>query len=250
MMQAPIFYAPPELIEGGLVRLPDDEARHAITVLRLKKSEPVIVIDGLGTAYRGTVAKISRRKAVDVAVHAAIRNFGEPSVILTLAAGLSSGYKFDNVVARGTELGVKRFVPVLTAKSKVRLDDPPRARARVTRLEKVALAAAKQCRRAYRPEVSVPVSFAEYIRETDGESLNLVFHPEPKARPLDSILGDSRPKRVSLLVGPESGFTDEEVEAAAAAGFVPVSLGCRVLRAETAGPAVVALIMHLMDELR
>ena len=162
-MQAPIFYAPPELIAGGVVHLPDDEARHAVAVLRLRKSDPVIVIDGLGTAYRGIVAKISRRKAVELTVHAEIRNFGEPSVILTLAAGLSSGYKFDNVVARGTELGVKRFVPVLTSKSKVRLEDPRRARARVTRLEKVALAAAKQCRRAYRPEVSVPVGFAEYI---------------------------------------------------------------------------------------
>ncbi len=249
-MQAPIFYAPPELIAGGVVHLPDDEARHAVAVLRLRKSDPVIVIDGLGTAYRGIVAKISRRKAVELTVHAEIRNFGEPSVILTLAAGLSSGYKFDNVVARGTELGVKRFVPVLTSKSKVRLEDPRRARARVTRLEKVALAAAKQCRRAYRPEVSVPVGFAEYIRETDGESLNLIFHPAAKARPLADTLDDSRPKRVSLLVGPESGFIDEEVEVAVAAGFVPVSLGCRVLRTETAGPAVVTLVMHLMDELR
>ncbi|MDH4156627.1 MAG: 16S rRNA (uracil(1498)-N(3))-methyltransferase [candidate division Zixibacteria bacterium] len=249
-MQAPIFYAPPELIKAGVVRLPDDEARHAIAVLRLKKSDQVIVIDGLGTAYRGMVARVSRPKAVEVTVHAEIRNFGEPSVILTLAAGLSSGYKFDNVVARGTELGVKRFVPVFTSKSKVRLDDARRARARVARLEKVALAAAKQCRRAYRPEISVPVNFAEYLRETDGESFNLIFHPTAKVRPLAVALDDARPKRVSLLVGPESGFTDEEVEAAAAAGFVPVSLGGRVLRTETAGPAVVTLIMHLLDELR
>ena len=249
-MQAPIFYAPPKLIEDGIARLPADEARHAVAVMRLKKADPVIVIDGLGTAYRGIVAKISRSKAVEITVHAEIRNFGEPSLIVTLAAGLSSGYKFDNIVARGTELGVKRFVPVLTSKSKVRMDDTRRARARVARLEKVALAAAKQCRRAYRPEISVPVDFVEYIRETDGESLNLLFHPVTKARPLGDALDDSRPKRVSLLVGPESGFSDEEVEAATQAGFVPVSLGDRVLRTETAGPAVVTLIMHLMGELR
>jgi 16S rRNA (uracil1498-N3)-methyltransferase len=248
-MEPPIFFAPPDNVDGERIKLPPDESHHLSTVLRLKQSAIVVVVDGLGMAYRCEVIS-NDRNAVTVHIHTQLRNFGEPAVRLTLAAGMSVGSRFDVVVEKGTELGVKRFVPVISEKSKVKFEDQRRAARRVTRLEKVALAAMKQCRRSYRPDITTPTSVAGLLEETDHAGLNLVFHPSAKAVPLGDIGFDSQIRRVSLLVGPESGFSGREVDLAVQAGFRAVSLGPRILRAETAGPVVCALVMHALGELR
>jgi 16S rRNA (uracil1498-N3)-methyltransferase len=249
-VEPPIFYASPECRHDEIIQLPDSEGHHAVNVMRLSLADPVIVVDGLGTAYRGEIADIAGRKKVEVSIDVEIRNFGEPAVELTLAAGLSAGFKLDSVIEKGTELGVKKFVPVITEKSKVRLDDPKRAAARTRRLEKVALAAIKQCRRSYRPDISLPIGFAEFLRQVDAESVKLIFHPGDASESLENVLLTNPVKRVTLLVGPESGFASEEVRSANQAGFMTVSLGPRALRTETAGPVACALIMNMLGELR
>lgn len=248
-MQPPIFYAPPESRTEETIILPSEESHHASKVMRLKPGGIVIVVDGLGGAFRSEILSVTSKKT-SVRIHNEIRDFGEPAVRVTLAAGLSVGYKFDSVVQRGTELGVKRFVPLVTEKSKVKMDDPRRARARATRLRKVALAAIKQCRRSYQPEIALPMDLNSFLAEFDREATGLMFHPSNRAKALADLPLDSGLKRVSLLVGPEAGFSDEELEAAEKAGFVPVNLGDRVLRTETAGPVAVALLMARLGELR
>jgi len=250
IMMPPIFYVPLEQINKEATLLNRDESRHAVNILRLKRSAQVMVVDGLGTAYRGEISKIARDGEVSVKIYSEVRNFGEPLVRLTLAAGLSSSYKFDSVVQKGTELGVTRFVPILTAKSKVKIDDPKRARSRQKRLEKVALASIKQCRRAYRPIVSLPVKFEQFMSEVDKDELRLIFDTTDNARPFSELEIDSSVRRVCLLVGPESGFSREERERALESGFVLVGLGSRLLRTETAGPVACALLMNRLGELR
>ncbi|MDF1544437.1 MAG: RsmE family RNA methyltransferase [bacterium] len=249
-MSAPLFYASPDSFESDRITLGKEESNHAARVLRLKAGAPVIVVDGLGTAYRGEIVKCTGRSPVQIKFYSEIRNFGEPSVRLTLAAGFSTADKFDTVIQKGTELGVKRFVPLVTSKSKVSLDDPKRAHRKVLRLEKIVRSAVKQCRRSYCPEISVPGTVTNFLNQTDREATNLVFHIGPNTVPFDRLEWDKKPKRVSVMVGPESGFSDEEVEAAVEAGYRVISLGERVLRTETAGPVVCALIMNALGELR
>ncbi len=249
-MEPAIFYADPSRITEAGVVLPKTEAHHAAKVLRLKKGDLVIVVDGLGNAHRGSISRLGRSGIVDVTFHSLTRNFGEPNAVLTLASGLSTGHKFDTIVEKGTELGVKRFVPVITEKSTVKIDDPRRARTKVSRYEKVALAAMKQCRRSYRPEIASPVSFKDYLNEIDSGSLNLIFHPAASATNLDDIAFEPGLKRVLIMVGPESGFSANEVALAIDLGVKPVNLGRRVLRTETAGPVACALIMNKLGELR
>jgi len=244
-----LFYAPPESFHDNTVTLPPDEARHAQKVLRLKPGAPVIVVDGQGTACRGSITQLSAKTAL-VTAHAEIRNFGEPRVRLTLAAGLSVGSKFDTVVQKGTELGVTRFVPVISEKSKVTFEEPGRARARTHRLHRVALAATKQCRRSYCPEITIPMTLEQFLAEHDPDDLSLLFHPSGQVPPFDRADLPENPRRAIVLVGPESGFTAAETEAAHSAGFTAVSLGQRILRAETAGPVAVALLMHRLGEFR
>lgn len=248
-MEPPIFYVPPENIRGDEIALPASETHHAADVLRLRSGALVLVVDGLGTAYRGEI-KLGTGKHASVQVHSIIRNFGEPGVRLTLAAGLSVGYKFDEVVDKGTQLGVVRFAPIITEKSRVKIEDPKRASSKTARLEKVALAAMKQCRRSYRPEIALPISFKRYLQEADRDSLKLIFHPSKSSGSLAEALGDKIPKRITVLVGPEAGFSPDEEQSAVSHGFIPVSLGQRILRTETAGPVACALVMEKIGELR
>ncbi len=252
-MLPPLFYIPPDSITreseaGQVVPLPAAEAKHLVKVMRLKAGALVILVDGLGMAYRAEIASVGTRN-VTARIHNAIRDFGEPTIRLTLAAGMSVGTKFDSVVQRGTELGVKRFVPLLTEKSKVALSDPKRARSRQRRLEKVAMAAIKQCRRSCVPEIALPTTFDEFLAQYDHDTPGLIFHAGAGAGSFDSLSFDSTLRRITLVVGPESGLSDDEVARALDAGFIQVGLGKRVLRTETAGPTVVALIMQRLGEL-
>ncbi len=250
MLNPPVFYALPGCRNGDTITLPAVEHRHATKVLRLGKGEPVIVVDGLGMAYRGEISSSPRAKETTVHIHSELRNYGEPSVALTLAAGMSTGAKFDTIVEKGTELGVKRFVPILSETSKVKFEDEKRVQSRIRRLEKVAVAAMKQCRRSYRPDISRPVSYSQFIRETDTDSLNLLFHPSTASTPFEQVSIPDTFKRVTIMIGPESGFTRDELSLALEAGFQPVRLGVRILRTETAGPVACALVMNALGELR
>ena len=249
MKRLPLFYAPPEQIQDNLATLDKTETQHLSKVLRLKRAALVLVVDGLGMAYRGEIEKIGRQETT-VRLHSEIRNFGEPSVRMTLAGSLSTGDKFDSVVQKGTELGVKRFVPILSERSQVNLSDPKRIKNRVRRLEKVALASIKQCQRSYRPDIATPVKLADFLSETDSQALNLILHPARTAQPFDKLDIPSETKRASLLIGPESGFSDLEVETAREAGYQIISLGDRILRTETAGPTICALVMNALGEFR
>ena len=246
----PVFYAPPDHRSDDLIELPRSESRHALKVMRAKRGEIVVVVDGCGVAYRGEIYGVVARETVQVRIHAELRNFGEPLVRIQLAAGLSSVSKFDSLVQKGTELGVTRFVPLICRTAKVKLDDPRKAEARVKRLQKVALAAIKQCRRSLLPEITLPMTLDDLLRETDVDSVNVMFHPSQTGLGLKDVLAGARTRRVSILVGPESGFTSDEEGAAAKAGYQTVSLGSRILRTETAAPVACALVMSLLGELR
>jgi 16S rRNA (uracil1498-N3)-methyltransferase len=245
----PLFYVPDAVLEDNLICLSEDEAHHAARVLRMKPGEQVVVVDGAGNAYRSEIVTLTARGG-EVRVHAEVRDLGEPSVRLTLAMGLSTGFKFDEIIQRGTELGVTRFVPLVTEKARLSLEDPKRVKIKLTRWTKVAVAAMKQCRRSCLPQITAPVELNDFLGRFDRADTGLIFHPSPKASLMGDDLLSGAPKRVTLLVGPESGFSDKEVEAAEGAGFRPVSLGRRVLRTETAGPIAVALVMATLGEFR
>ncbi|MBU0982872.1 MAG: 16S rRNA (uracil(1498)-N(3))-methyltransferase [candidate division Zixibacteria bacterium] len=247
-MLPPIFFAPAEDLERETIALPPDEAKHAVQVMRLTTGAMVVVVDGLGVAVRGEIVRIGKG-VVEIRPHQTVRDFGEPLVRVTLAAGLSTGGKFDAIVQKGTELGIKRFVPLLSGKALAKADDARRAANRVKRLEKVALAAIKQCRRSFRPEIALPMTVSDFLKQHDTDTPGLIFHPSESAGRFSSIRLPESPRRLSVMIGPEAGFSESEVAAAAAVGFHIVSLGRRILRAETAGPVICALVMDRLGEL-
>lgn len=250
-MHIPVCYCPPDCFRGEKIILPDDEARHIRTVLRLKTGERVITVDGEGTAYEGTLIEDDRWGGTSLKIESRHDNWGEPSIKLTLAFGLSVGSKADEIVEKGTELGVCRFVPLLTEKSKVKADDSSKYFRKNDRLARVAIAAMKQCRRSRLPEICQPSSIATFFKELRDEqsAAKLLFHPYDNSDALESKLILGR-KELVIITGPESGFSDDEIVIALKAGSTLVSLGPRVLRAENAAPIACALVMQLAGELR
>ncbi len=248
-MATPLFFAPPEAVQGESIILPKTEAHHARTVLRLKKNSQVIVVDGLGKAFRGTIAIMSSRKDTIVEIQNEIRGFGEPVADVTLAAGLSEGFKFDEVIQKGTELGIRKFVPLVTEKSKIKMTAAAKFDNKLKRLKRVALGAMKQSRRSFCPTIQPIINYRDFIYSEGEDSCKIIFHPVIQRIQTDTAKLVKNCKEVTILIGPEAGFTDAEVETALEKGFTAMSMGQRILRTENASPIACALVMYWLGEL-
>ena len=239
------FFAPPSVFNFSkhLVTLTSDEARHLREVLRLKTGDDVQVFDGTGREFRAVVSQ-ARRESAELELGAEIQPPRPESPLkLTLAVALLKGEKFDLVVQKGTELGVNRFIPLVTRYADIRLRDESDASKRVTRWQRIALEAAKQCGRAVVPEINLPVSFEPLIREEKGCFLFA-------ERGGSALSTDLRTNNFIAIVGSEGGWSDEELDQARTEGVPIVTLGGRVLRAETAAIATAVLLQHRYGDLK
>ena len=134
-------------------------------------------------------------------------------------------------------------------KQPVNLDDPKLIAGKLNRYHKVAIAAVKQCRRSYLPEITAPRTFKDFMKEIDHTVPNLLFDPRPNAKKLTDIEFPKSVRRVTVLVGPEAGFSQDELALADIHNITIITLGNRILRTETAGPVITALVMHRLGEL-
>lgn len=238
------FFAPPSAFNFGkrVVTLASDEARHLREVLRLKPGDEVRVFDGAGKEFRAVVSQ-ARRESAELEIGDEIQPARSESPLqLTLAVALLKGEKFDLVVQKGTELGVNRFVPLTTRFADIRLRDEADAAKRVARWQRIALEAAKQCGRSVVPEIRHPTPFASIIDENP-----CLLFSERDGKPLNT---DLKPESLTAIVGSEGGWSDEELAQARAANVPIVTLGGRVLRAETAAITAAVLLQHLFGDLK
>ena len=245
------FYAPPEAFDfnNKQVSLGGDEARHLREVLRLKTGDGVRVFDGAGNEYNAIVVRAMRDSAVLEVGEKTEPVSGESPIHLVLALALLKGDKFDLVVQKATELGVSELVPVMTKFADIRLHDPSDAAKRVTRWQRIALEAAKQSGRAAVPHIEPPIAFAELMKRESSDGLRVMF-AERDGQPMTQLPTSITTPRVSVLVGSEGGWSPEEIGAAKEHGWEIVTLGGRIMRAETAAITVTALIQHLYGDLK
>jgi 16S rRNA (uracil1498-N3)-methyltransferase len=252
------FYAPPAAfaLDEKSATLSAEETRHARDVLRLQSGDEIFVFDGAGREFQCSIQTIDRNSA-GISVMAEVEPpRPESSLNLTLAIALLKGEKFDLVIQKATELGVKHIVPLDTERADVRLRENDGAQKRVARWRRIALEAAKQAGRAYIPQISAPVTFSSLLTPAvadneDSTNFARLMFSERGGRPLaEATHGFSGgPARILAVVGPEGGWSDGEIEQARATGWEIVTLGGRTLRAETAGITVVALLQHRFGDL-
>src|SRR5689334_17829464 len=222
------------------VTLTADEARHLREVLRLKPGDEVSVFDGEGREFRARVVQ-ARREFAELELGDEIEPARPESPLkLTLAVALLKGEKFDLVVQKATELGVVKIVPLITRYADIKLRDESDASKRLARWQRIALEAAKQCGRGFVPEVSDPKPLASIFKNP------CFLFSERAGHGLTQIETDE----ITAIVGSEGGWSDEELEQARAAGAQIVTLGGRILRAETAAITATALLQHRFGDLK
>ncbi len=236
------FYAPHPKIERGILKVEGDEVRHIRRVLRLGKGDEIRVFDGSGKEYEGTIVE-EDSFSVSIWVHDIVSSRKESVLEITLAQSLLKGEKMDFLVQKAVELGIRRIVPFISSRS-VPVLEVKRRLERQKRWEKIAVNASKQCGRGSVPQIDPPVSFLEMLESAPEDSLRLILWEE-EGRGLKEILGRSeRAKEIFFVVGPEGGLSQEEVEEAKKARFIPVALGQRILRAETASLSFLSIIQY------
>ena len=247
------FYAAPASFAAGekSVTLNAEETRHARDVLRLQSGDEIFVFDGAGREFHCSVQNINRTSTELSVITEVEPARPESPLNLTLAMALLKGEKFDLVIQKTTELGVKRIVPLDTERGDVRLRDGGSAQKRLTRWRRIALESAKQTGRAYVPEIDAPLAFNLMLRSAgDNNGMLLMFSERAGKSLSEATDGFGRQsKEIIALLGPEGGWTDDELEVARQAAWEIVTLGGRTLRAETAGITVVALLQHRFGDL-
>ncbi|MES2356625.1 MAG: 16S rRNA (uracil(1498)-N(3))-methyltransferase [Pseudomonadota bacterium] len=241
-MSTPRFYCSSSLTGAVQIQLEPNAARHAAKVLRLRRGDQIVLFDGSGGEYEASIHDVDRYGVVvDVGKFQPVDR--EPALKICLAQGLATGDKMDTILQKAVELGATYFQPLATRKSVVRLTEE-RAERRASHWQQVAISACEQCGRNQVPEILAVEEIGEWVSKP-MTGLRLMLAPNAPQRLVDL------PKptdKVTLLVGPEGGFTDAEVGLALNAGYTPVRLGPRVLRTETAGLATLAAMQSLWGD--
>jgi len=238
------FFVPHVTFTHESEDLPRDVAHHISTVLRLRCEERIVLCDGAGGCVECRIEEISAKKCRVTR----LRQWSEQETALpvTLIQGLPHSDRLDIILQKTTELGVQRILPTHCQRSQYPISAAKASR-KLERWQKIVAEAARQSERAWLPKVATVSSFAETVRECDAE-LKLVLW-EQAAQPLEAVLPQQPPKDVAVIVGPEGGLTEQEVELALQQGFVAVGLGPRILRTETAGMTLMAILQFQYGDL-
>lgn len=256
------FYAPaakfPDATANRSIVLPIYETRHLRDTLRIAAGDEVFIFDGEGHEFRCRVEDTGRRQSSALL---SVKEIVEPAraespLYLTLGAALLKGEKFDLVVEKSTELGVRQIIPLITERCDVKL---PKAHgapndensSRCLRWRRLAIEACKQSGRARIPQIEKPMAFSSVVtlQSESVPQLRIMFTERAGESLSRKILNDQTQQPLLALTGPEGGWSDAEIDLARNAGFQLITLGGRILRAETASIVATALLQHLFGDL-
>ncbi|MBW2466736.1 MAG: 16S rRNA (uracil(1498)-N(3))-methyltransferase [Deltaproteobacteria bacterium] len=245
------FFVDPENITGSTAILIDQEAHHVAKVLRLKTGTTITLFDGSGSYYEALLTKISPGliETKIVAITPYIDTGDESRPTLHLAMGLLKGKKMDIVIQKTTELGVDTLHSFYSRYCAVKEHSDKR----LSRWEKIALEACKQSNRPKPPSITPPQDFDSLLAVSgnDKHDLRLIFwENQTGQKSIREIFTQvEKIHSIMIIIGPEGGFSPDEVDRAVDAGFEPVTMGTRILRAETAAIAAVSVIQHELGNL-
>ena len=247
----PKYFVMPEDMDktGGIIHIGGENADHLITVMRSRSGDPVIVCDGQSMDYNCEISDIGlgRDKRVTLKILSE-QDVKEPRLKVTLYQALPKADKMDYVIQKCVEMGVNEIIPIYTDNSDIKeLSDT-----KLNRFRKISEASAKQTMRGVIPHIGPPIKIKQAIRECAG--CGLIFAPYENERriSLKDILSENNMdeiKNAAFFIGSEGGFSDGEAGMFMEAGIPRVSLGARILRTETAGFAVLTILMYACNEL-
>lgn len=243
------FYVDKNQIYGEWVRIVGEDVKHITRVLRLQEGHGVVICDGDNTDYQGIIEKVNKDE-VKVRLGRSTQTGTEPDLDIILYQAVAKGTKMELIIQKGTELGVARFVPVITFRTVVKLEGETDARKKQERWQRIAMEAAKQSRRGKIPVVEPPIKFTHALEDMGKCSLAIMPYEGEKSRSIDSIPGKRGDYgKIGIMIGPEGGFEQQEAEDARQRGIHILRMGPRILRTETAGMAATAILMYRFGDL-
>ena len=229
-----------------IISITGKEFHHLKNVLRLNRGDEIIVFDGKGLEFSGKIESIGKHEA-RIAIEKQVESIKESGFEIILCQGLAKSEKMELIIQKATELGVSRILPFITNRVVPSLD-AKQIGLKIQRWRRIALEAAKQCRRSIVPRVEEPKTFTEILKGWDNY-IKIILWEEEKKNSLKDILKKDRFSGCIVLIGPEGGFSEVEVAEAKKAGFVPAMLGPRILRTETAAIGIVAIIQYELGDI-
>jgi 16S rRNA (uracil1498-N3)-methyltransferase len=242
------FFVTPEQTGGESIFITGSDVNHIKNVLRMKKGEHILISDGNDREYECEIISLES-EAIEAKILDVFGSAAELPTKITLFQGLPKSDKMELIVQKAVELGVYEVVPVVTRRAVVKLD-AKKAKKKVERWNTIALSAAKQAKRGRIPEVKPVMTLKEafsYCKEFDSSII-----PYEDAKGIGhsrQVVKDLKGKgHIGIFIGPEGGFEEAEIEAAMEQGILPITLGKRILRTETAGMAVLSILMFEMEE--
>lgn len=246
----PKFFADPQDFSQDTVKISGLDAKHIIKVLRKSVGDDIIICDGCGFDYH-TVIQTASGQEIVLKITDKQRNLCEPEVQVSLYQCVPKGAKMEEVVQKCTELGVHSIYPFVSARTVVRDDEAGFARKQL-RWQKTANEAVKQCMRGRIPQVGQVLSFEEMLNRAKEHALCLMPYENCRTTSLKEALlsAGENCRDVGVIIGSEGGFEAGEAAAAEELGIIPVTLGRRILRTETAGAAVLGCVMYQLDQMK
>jgi 16S rRNA (uracil1498-N3)-methyltransferase len=234
------FYAPIESFRENAITLDGDETRHLRDVLRLRAGDEVSVFDGVGCEFTCSIIEVGKKRTELRVIEKISPTSPESPLDITLAATVLNGEKYDLVIQKAVELGVKALIPLQTIRGDVKVKD---AAKRLERWRRIALEATKQSGRAKLMRIAEPATFDSIIAASNE---NIVLFSERDGADFSTIVAD---KKITALIGPKGGWDDSELEAARAGAVSIITLGGRILRAETAAISITAILQYKFGDL-
>lgn len=242
------FFVSPQQTGGECIFITGSDVNHIKNVLRMKKGEHILISDGVDREYECEIISL-QSNAVEAKVVDVFGSCAELPAKITLFQGLPKADKMEFIIQKAVELGVFEVIPVVTKRTVVKLD-AKKAKKKTDRWNTIALSAAKQAKRGRIPEVKSPMTLKEAFEYS--RSFDALIIPYEDAEGIEHsrrvLAGLKDRKRIGIFIGPEGGFEEKEIEMAKEFDIVPITLGKRILRTETAGMAVLSILMFEMEE--
>ena len=243
------FFIEPAALQKPVAAIKGSEVRHIKNVLRLKPGDQIRVFDGKGFEYDASIYRILSDR-VEIKIQRKFPGTTEPPVQIAVAQALLKEKKMDRLLRHLCELGVTRWIPFISEHS-VPKPGQKRTSARALRWNKIVKESCKQCQRSKLPDISEIMTFKEVMDYGLSCDLNIVFYENESVKLKSLVATDlsATPRKILLILGPEGGFSEQEIENARAAGCVVAGLGSRILRAETAAIAACTLTQYLFGDM-
>jgi 16S rRNA (uracil1498-N3)-methyltransferase len=246
------FFTPSENISESEGKILGDDVKHIYKVLRLEPGEKVILNNCKGKEFLGQIASVTK-ESVAVKIIEELQDNNESPINIFLFQGLPKAQKMDLIVQKGTELGITKFIPTITKRVDIKLKGEFK---KLDRLNRIALEAAKQSKRSIIPEVSEPITFEEALVQMASVDLFIVPYENAENYGIKAMINDLQEKgslkdikTVGIMVGPEGGFEEDEINKLKENGAYIITLGSRILRTETAGFTATSLLQYELGDL-